>query len=135
MLKNNHGQKIMESILNPQQQEFLKNFLDPKSETFGNYLQSALKAGYSQEYSETISYQMPKWLNEALEDSQIVRKALDNLSEFLGDRENNAIRADLTKFTLKNLNSGKFGEKNEIQHRGLNINFDSSFKKDANSTR
>lgn len=100
-------------VLNPQQEEFLQNFLDPKSDTFGRYLPSALKAGYSQEYSETISSQMPKWLDNALEDSTLVRKALDNLSEFLGDRENQSIRADMTKFTLSRLAKNKFSERNE----------------------
>ena len=100
-------------ILNLQQELFLKHFLDPKSETFSNYLQSALKAGYSQEYAETISYQMPKWLDEALEDSTIVRKAMDNLSEFLGDEQNKNLQWDATKFTLSRLNKGKFSEETE----------------------
>jgi len=50
--------------LNPQQQTFLRHFLDPKSETWGNYYQSAKKAGYSEEYSQNISGQMPGWLSE-----------------------------------------------------------------------
>lgn len=112
---------MADSILNPQQQEFLKNFLDPKSETFSNYLQSGLKAGYSQEYSESISAQMPKWLDEALEDNQLVLKALNNLSEFLGDRDNPNHRLDATKFTLSRLNKGKFSEKTEQEVKG-NIN-------------
>lgn len=104
--------------LNPQQEEFLKCFLDPKSETWGNYTKSALKAGYSQDYAQSITAQMPKWLDEALEDSGLVKKALDNLYEFLCDRENPNIRADITKFTLKNLNSGKFNERQEITGKG-----------------
>lgn len=104
--------------LNPQQEAFLKNFLDPKSDSFGNYTQSGLKAGFSKDYSETISSQLPKWLDEALEDSTLVTKALDNLSEFLGDRENPNIRADMTKFTLKNLASGKFSERQEVTGKG-----------------
>jgi hypothetical protein len=99
--------------LNPQQELFLKNFLDPNSETFSNYTQSAIKAGYSKEYGENISHQMPKWLDEALEDSTLVRKALDNLSEFLGDRENTNARLDATKFTLTRLNKSKFSERVE----------------------
>ena len=34
----------------PRQALFLKHYLDPKSPTFSNALQSALKAGYEQEY-------------------------------------------------------------------------------------
>lgn len=105
-----------ETVLNPQQQEFLKNFLDPKSETFSNYLQSALKAGYSEEYAKNISGQMPKWLDESLEDSNLVREALNNLSEFIRDKENKSIQWDATKFTLSRLNKGKFSEKMEQEH-------------------
>jgi hypothetical protein len=50
--------------LTPKQQEFLANYTNPNSETFGNALQSALKAGYSQEYSENITSLMPDWLSE-----------------------------------------------------------------------
>lgn len=123
----------MDNILTPQQELFLKSFLDPQSETFGNYMQSALKASYSKEYAECISYQMPKWLDNALEDSTLVRKALDNLSEFLGDEKNPNIRADMTKFTLSRLNKSKFSDR--VEHTGkdgkeLVISFDSSFKKE-----
>ena len=34
-------------VLTPQQKLFLANYLNPKSETFSNALQSALKAGYA----------------------------------------------------------------------------------------
>ena len=46
----------------PQQEEFLKNYLDPKCPNFGNALQSALKAGYAQNTAENITVNMPKWL-------------------------------------------------------------------------
>lgn len=105
-----------ETVLNPQQQEFLKHFLDPKSETFGNYTQSAIKAGYSPDYADNISSLMPKWLDEALEDSNLVRKALDNLSEFIGNEENKQIQWDATKFTLSRLAKSKFSEKVEQEH-------------------
>lgn len=117
-MKESKEEKATWKELNPQQEAFLRNFLDPKSDSFGNYTQSGLKAGFSKDYSETISSQLPKWLDEALEDSTLVTKALDNLSEFLGDRENPNIRADMTKFTLKNLASGKFSERQEVTGKG-----------------
>ena len=46
-------------LLNPQQELFLKYYLDPKSATFSNGLQSALKAGYAPEYAENILFVMP----------------------------------------------------------------------------
>lgn len=102
-----------EIILNPQQELFLQSFLDPKSETFSNYTQSAIKAGYSKEYADNITALMPKWLEESLEDSELVRKALDNLSDFIGDSENRNLQWDATKFALSRLHKSKFSERQE----------------------
>ena len=64
----------------PRQELFLKEYLDPKSPTWGNALQSGLKAGYTQEYSESITAQMPDWLSERLGKSQLVQKAEKNMN-------------------------------------------------------
>lgn len=48
-----------ERILNPQQELFLERYTNPKSPTFSNALQSALEAGYKQEYAENITTLMP----------------------------------------------------------------------------
>ena len=64
----------------PRQELFLKEYLDPKSPLWGNALQSGLKAGYSQEYSESITAQMPDWLSERLGKSKLVQKAEINMN-------------------------------------------------------
>lgn len=101
-------------VLTPQQKLFLQAYLDPKSDTFSNALQSGLKAGYSQEYSETITAQMPDWLSESLGDASLVAKAMANLSELLDQNEDMKVKADMTKFTLKGLKRDKFSERTEI---------------------
>ena len=63
----------------PRQELFLKAYLDPKSPTWGNALQSGLKAGYSQEYSESITALMPDWLSERLGKSKLLQKAEKNM--------------------------------------------------------
>lgn len=63
----------------PRQELFLKAYLDPKSPTWGNALQSGLGAGYSREYSESITAQMPDWLSERLGKSKLVQKAEKNM--------------------------------------------------------
>lgn len=63
----------------PRQELFLKAYLDPKSPTWGNALQSGLVAGYSREYSESITAQMPDWLSERLGKSKLVQKAEKNM--------------------------------------------------------
>lgn len=71
--------EIKNRLLTPQQELFLSAYTNPKSETFGNALQSALKAGYTREYSESITAQLPDWLSESLGRSRIVQKAERNL--------------------------------------------------------
>lgn len=52
---------------------FKQYFINPESPTFMNVLQSALKAGYSQEYSESLGYQNPKWFDELMTDKEVER--------------------------------------------------------------
>jgi hypothetical protein len=75
------GQKMSKSILSPQQSLFLSYFSNPKSETFGNAYQSAIKAQYSEEYAKNITGQMPEWLSENLGDMRRLKKAEENLTE------------------------------------------------------
>lgn len=63
-------------------------YTDPKSEGFANCRRSAIMAGYSEEYADTITYQMPKWLEELLEDdammrADMLRRAQKNIKEVL----------------------------------------------------
>jgi hypothetical protein len=68
-------------ILTPQQELFLERYTNPKSPTFGNAMQSALTAGYAQEYAENITHLMPEWLSENLGDMRRLKKAEKNLTE------------------------------------------------------
>ena len=118
--------------LDPRQTAFLAYYLNPKSGTFSNALQSALKAGYSQEYSESITTQMPEWLAENLGRSRMLNSAEKNLIEFLEMDTNNVgrtvkgdefdfndprlvgIKADITKFVVSRLNKSKWAERTEF---------------------
>lgn len=73
----------MGKILTPQQELFLERYTNPKSPTFGNALQSALTAGYSQEYSESITSQLPDWLSENIGRFKLLRKAENVLTKTL----------------------------------------------------
>jgi hypothetical protein len=55
----------------PQQLEFVRNYLSPTSETYGNAYASAKAAGYSESYSKSITDQAP-WLSELLGKTQLV---------------------------------------------------------------
>jgi len=97
--------------LDPQKLSFLAFYLDINSDTFGNALQSGLKAKYSQEYSENITSSMPKWLAENIGNTKLLNKAVRNLDKFLDDNKNKKIQADITKFVAKTLGRDKFGDR------------------------
>ncbi len=67
----------------PRQSLFFANYFDVKSKTFSNALQSALAAGYAQEYAENITHLMPEWLSERIGQMDMLRRAEKNLSEVL----------------------------------------------------
>ncbi len=91
----------------PRQELFLKAYLDPKSSTWGNALQSGLTAGYSQEYSESITSLMPNWLSEPLGKNKLVQKAEKNLELALdggmddAEKGGKPIQWKATELTLK----------------------------------
>jgi hypothetical protein len=67
----------------PRQALFLSAYLDPKSPTFSNGLQSAIKAGYSQEYAEVLTSNMPAWLSENIRRTNFVHLAEEHMNEVL----------------------------------------------------
>ena len=102
----------------PRQMLFLTYYNDPKSETFSNALQSALKAGYSQEYSESITVKELEWLVEGVgRRKRILNKAEKRLEELL-DTDDKRIVADLVKHATKTL--GKEHYSDRIEHTGPN---------------
>lgn len=106
--------------LTPQQQLFLKGYTDPKSPTFGNALQSALNAGYAQEYAENITHLMPNWLSENIGKAKMVLKAERNLDMaldgLLDDPEKGAktIQHKASEFVLKTLKKDTYSERTEV---------------------
>ena len=75
--------KKQTTLVDPRQAAFLAAYQDPESKTFANALQSALSAGYSREYAESILVQRPKWLSEYLGNDKRLAKAEAHLDEVL----------------------------------------------------
>lgn len=107
----------------PRQIEFLTLYLDKDSETYSNALQSALKAGYSQEYAESITHKMPNWLAEKVGDEKLVDLAEKALLEALNyltvdeggkvDAGAARVKLDAAKLILKGLKKEKYSERQE----------------------
>lgn len=115
---------MVDRLLTPQQELFLKYYTDPKSNTFSNALQSGLKAGYSQEYSENITALLPDWLSESIGDQKMIAKAEKNLKqvqdlEVLND-EGKVItdvlreRTKVDMFIVERLNKKKYSQRQEL---------------------
>lgn len=126
----------------PRQSLFLQYYLDPKSETFSNALQSGIKAGYTEEYSSTILSQGLDWLSDSLSDNQLLQKAEKRLKQILdfepvdkeGKIDNSLLANQMKAITLvaKGLGKAKYSER--VEQTGANgeplkVTFDSSFDK------
>ena len=107
------------SELSPQQALFKEYYLKPSSDTFGNALQSALKAKYSPEYAKTITGQGNEWFSEIIRDKERLAKAekvLDKtLSEDTSDNDSrHKTQIDVAKFVAKGMAKQKYSERTEL---------------------
>jgi hypothetical protein len=122
MTKTNPN-KVNQYIPDPRQALFLTYYLDPKSETFSNILQSGIKAGYSREYSENLSSIMPEWLSESIGSMNLLGKAERVLNKTLDYNAENkdgeidtallAIQNKSAQFIAGTIGKNKFSTKGE----------------------
>lgn len=69
--------------LDPRKQAFALAYCDPMSNTYANALQSGLKVGFSQEYSENITFRAPKWLAEISGKLSMIETVKKNIKKHL----------------------------------------------------
>lgn len=108
---------MADKFLTPQQELFLAEYTNPKSANFGNALQSALKAGYKQEYAESITSKMPDWLLENVGDLKRLRKAektLDEILELPNEKENLQAKTKVSTFVAERLGKNKYSIRTEL---------------------
>lgn len=125
-------------ISDPRQALFISYYLNPDSETFSNFYQSALRAGYSEGHAKKMGSVMPDWLKEKQEqikDDEMIELAEKNLKEgmevdymqpvisafgFIKDEKGNLVkkvntalfreRQATSKFVAERLNKEKYGQ-------------------------
>lgn len=61
--------------LDPRQQEFRENYINPESSTFGNAYASAVAAGFTKDYAKTILNKGNKWVEEIVRDLERTQEA------------------------------------------------------------
>ena len=110
--------------LDPRQELFASYYTNPKSETFSNAYRSALKAGYTEEYSKTIVSRGNDWVSELVRDKERLRKAekvLDKTLELETVDDNGKvdtavlkIQTDVSKFITERLGKNKYSTRQEV---------------------
>lgn len=88
--------------LDPRQKLCWENYINPKSATFGNGLQSALKAGYSESHSATITTE--EWFQAKVRRLGMLSKGEKVLNETLDydvlDKETGKIDSGIARIKL-----------------------------------
>lgn len=115
---------MADRVLTPQQENFLAYYTDPRSETFSNATQSAVKAGYSQEYADNITSLLPDWLSESMGDSKRLKLAEKRLDQILGlepvndeGQVDNSLIANQMKainLVAKGIGKSKYSERTDV---------------------
>ncbi len=78
-------QEVVDEMIDmdPRQQAFAIAYMDPGSLTYGNALQSALKAGFSAEYADNILALKPRWLSEIIGKMNFMDTVKSNIKKHL----------------------------------------------------
>lgn len=116
-------QKTKEKEFTPQQIKFAMFYYLPDSPTYGNAMQSALRAGFSDKYSRNITVKNLNWIKDVVLEiggkgvtkDKLVRKAKKVLDKSL-DSEDEKIAQDTAKFIAKT--TTEFSEKQDIVSNG-----------------
>lgn len=107
--------------LDPRQRLLWKFYIDPHSETFGNALQSAIKAGYTTGTAEQIT--ATTWFKSKVRRVEMLDKAEENLKEVLKmdvmeegkiNPQLLRIKTDVSTTMAKTLGKEHYSEKQEI---------------------
>jgi hypothetical protein len=122
------------TIIDPRQLKTLELYKNPSSETFGNLKQSAIRAGYSYDYSDQLSAIRPQWLSDnTVEDVRTIQKAEKNLRK-INDKDINLdkdtkynadlikTQVDVSKFLLKTQARAKYSDEIEQTPPNVQVN-------------
>ena len=118
----------------PRQAEFLSHYLNPESDLFSNAYDSAIEAGYSEEYAKNIMSLYPKWLSESIADTYLrseiqknINTAVTGESEEIVKEFGKNVKWEATVLGAKGLLKDKYSERVEntgkdggpIEHKEL----------------
>ena len=123
-MPDNRGKKYKRTVYDPRVDMFKQFYLRPDSYTFMNIRQSALRAGYSEQYARNISVQTPQWWQDLLASAEYNRanmlaKAEDNLYDVVreednGDYNTRKLKTDVSKFVTERLGKDIYSTRQEV---------------------
>lgn len=130
------------TVIDPRQTPFFQYIFDKNSESYLDFVKSAVLAGYSPSYAENLKSSMPEWLSKNLGKAKRLEKAEKNLDKVLDmktripqevgkkiisieDPQLLKIQVDVSKFIAETLGKGDYGnDKDETPiTRTVNIVF------------
>ena len=123
---DNTGKKYKKRAQTPQQLAFIAYYNDPTSESYGNARQSALRAGYTQDYADNITVESPNWMTDSVRHASLVKKAEQNMRDIVDMPINKAetnpsimkVWQDSNKFLLERLGKESYSSRQELTGKG-----------------
>lgn len=122
-IPDNNGKTYRTHKPNPKAGIFAMFFLDPTSKTFWNARGSAIRAGYSEQYANSLTVQKPKWYVELTETAEYRRAEMIKLSEANMHRRvatvpetdvDKKLQADTDKYITERLGKALYSSRQEV---------------------
>ena len=79
--KKKNKTPFVDEITGERRKLFLAAYIDPGSPTYDNAYQSAIKAGFTHEYSKNIITRKPQWLSEIVGNSTVLKDSFEALQQ------------------------------------------------------
>lgn len=138
----NIGKTYKRNVYDPRVDIFKQFYLRPDSYTFMNVRQSALRAGYSEQYANNITTQAPKWWTELVQSSDYTRAKMLNAAEnnlyqvvseeMHEDASHKRIQTDVSKYVTERLGKDHYSTRSEVTGADGRRLFDDSKRASAN---
>lgn len=101
---------------------FMSFYFDPTSPTFNNARQSALRAGYSEDYANNITVQGPDYMTTDVRRAAMLQKAEKNLEAIMDEPKEEAKKVpqnyktwqDTNKFIAERLGKEAYSTRTEL---------------------
>lgn len=122
-------------ILDPRKTKTIALYKDPNSETFGNLKQSAIRAGFDDQYANTLLWRRPIWLMDNIaNDVDRIKQAEKNIDDVntyalpiddvqsKRDVEILKSKLDVSKFILKTQARAKYNDDEQKAQTNVQVN-------------